>query len=87
MRALLEDAARGGNNRAQAARGWLHQQGLGGARDPVGAFQWYRRAARSGSAEAQYPMGLMHDLGIGMDGPLGREAWYARAKREVQLPG
>ncbi|MEA3412103.1 MAG: tetratricopeptide repeat protein [Pseudomonadota bacterium] len=87
-RALLRDAARDGSERAQIGIGWLHQQGLGGDRDPQEALRWYRRAAESGSPEAQYQVGLMHELGIGVEAdPWEAETWYGRAIEQGYCPG
>jgi len=70
--------------------GVLRERGLGVARSPAQALEWYRFAAERGVAEAAYQVGLMFELGIGVEpDPWAAEAWYAQAlgTGEERCPG
>lgn len=49
---LYEDAARGGEARAQFYLGQLYERGDGVAKNVAEALHWYRKAAHVGDAEA-----------------------------------
>ncbi len=52
------------------------------------AFHWYLQAAEQGHADAQYQVGLMYELGQGVDKDIGEaELWYQRAVDQGYCPG
>lgn len=74
--------AQAGDPDAQIALAGLFIQGLGVARDPVKAAQWYRRAARQGAALAQLNLGDLYARGVVVKRDLVRAyAWLELAAR------
>jgi TPR repeat protein len=72
--------ARGGNVRAQAIVALMYFYGEGVPRDDALATQWYRRAAESGFAVAQFNLGKLNAEGRVPDGGIAEaQAWYRRA--------
>ena len=45
----------------------MYHHGYGVIEDHKAAAKWYRLAAEQGIAEAQYNLGLMYDIGLGVD--------------------
>ena len=78
-RAALEPAARSGNADAEELIGVMYAMGLGVARDPVRAFDWYLRAAMKGHPGAQSGVGWYYEVGLGMPAPdlVRAYMWYA----------
>jgi len=67
---------------------YRYEQGLGVERDLARAFALYRQAARSGLPDAQYQLGLMYELGIGVDANIHEaQYWYQRAIDQGFCPG
>lgn len=78
--ALWRAEAARGSAQAMFGLGLLHDLGLGRARDPAAALQWYLQAAGLGLADAQFNAAVMLDSGIGMTRqPQAAAAWYGRA--------
>ncbi len=78
-RAALWPAARSGNAEAEELIGVMYALGLGVARDPVRAMEWYMRAAMKGHAGAQSGVGWYYELGLGLPAPdlVRAYMWYA----------
>ena len=55
-----------GDARAQTMLGFMHEHGLGVARDYVAAVYWYTCAAQQGHPTAEYLLGLMYNKGHGV---------------------
>lgn len=73
-------AAQAGSAQAKLGLGLLADRGLGEARDPVKAFNWYLDAAVDGLPEAQFNVGVMLDAGVGTTRNLNAAlVWYSRA--------
>lgn len=64
-RAYFEAATLGRHADAWNALGWLHQQGLGGARDYYQAQRAYQEGARLGSAAAAFNLAVLCEQGRG----------------------
>lgn len=78
----LEEAARGGDARAQFALGRAFAGGDGRPVDKAAAVKWYEAAAGQGLAIAQYVLASLHERGI--DVAQNKEVamdWYAAAAR------
>jgi hypothetical protein len=60
--------------------GVAYEEGLGVAKDPAAAFEWFRRAAEQGLAPAQFDVGLAYEFGRGVkrDEAVAAE-WYRKA--------
>lgn len=78
----LEEAAQGGDARAQFALGRALASGDGRQIDRAAAFNWYEAAAAQGLAIAQYVLASLHERGIDVaeDKKLAMD-WYAAAAR------
>ena len=55
-----EKAAEAGIAEAQSNLGHMYRNGEGVEQDHVKAAKWYRMAAKTGNAWAQYTLGLMY---------------------------
>lgn len=66
---------------AQHDVAWLYNYGHGVGRDLDRAYYWYCKAAAAGHADAQFTLGLWHDVGVGPVKQSIQEAnrWYRRA--------
>lgn len=75
----LWPAARSGNAEAEELIGVMYAMGLGVAKDPVRAFEWYLRAAMKGHPGAQSGVGWYYELGLGLPAPdlVRAYMWYA----------
>ena len=63
--------------------GWGYLTGSGVRQDPALAAKWYGEAARQGSAEAMYQMGLMSRDGLGIAKDAGAAAdWLQQAAQQ-----
>lgn len=65
-RAVWIPLARHGNAEAQFRLGWVFENGLGTAKNPTVAADWYAQAAAQGHASAQFNLGLMYTDGRGV---------------------
>lgn len=74
-------------DRIQAQLGAYYENGLGTARSIADALQWYREAARSGNADANYALGKLYESGEGVAPNQGEAMNYfeAAAKRDHRL--
>ena len=77
--AALLPFARSGNADAEELIGVMYALGLGVAKDPERAFEWYLRASMKGHPGAQSGIGWYYELGIGMPAPdlVRAYLWYA----------
>ncbi len=86
-RDLLEQAARGGDARAQNTLANLYYLGLGGPTDQHAAATWYLESALQGNTDAQINMARHYVLGLGVSkDPMRAFAWLFHARsagREV----
>ena len=58
----------------------MYEFGEGVGEDFTKAFQWYRKAAEQGHAEAQYSLGFMFEFGEGVAKDLNQARyWYKLA--------
>lgn len=72
--------AEAGDPDAQLGLASLYDLGQGVTRDPVTAYNWYRRAADAGLAAAEFNVAVMLDTGDGVPRDLAEAArWYSRA--------
>jgi TPR repeat protein len=55
-----------GNADAQAALGFIYQNGDGVPKDDSESVRWYRKAAEQGNAEAQAALGFIYQIGDGV---------------------
>lgn len=80
----LEAAARNGDARAMLRLGWqLQQQGD----DRSAALDWFRRAAATGSVEAQYHLAQSYLNGaLGIVDASEAEYWYGRMREQGVCP-
>lgn len=65
-RAVWIPLARHGDAEAQFRLGWLFENGLGMAKNPIDAVDWYGQAAAQGHASAQFNLGMMYTDGRGV---------------------
>jgi hypothetical protein len=64
----------------QLGRAYLH--GLGIARDPVEAVQWFRKAADAGNVLAMINLGNAYLNGVGVERNKSEaERWFAKARQ------
>ncbi len=69
-----------GDPQAQFMVGEHHRQGLGVARNPKKAAEWYEKAAARSHVEALYALGTLYEKGEGVRRDDGRAAdWYRLA--------
>jgi hypothetical protein len=62
----------------------LYRRGIELERDDRRAAERFRAAANAGSPEAQYQLGLMYELGIGVSTDLGEASrWYGLSSGQV----
>lgn len=67
--------------------GSLYQHGLGGMQvDPYRAVEWYRKAAEKEHVEAQFRLGLMYGVGIGLPQDFSVAAAWVRRAAEAGFP-
>ncbi len=72
--------AEAGDSDAQLGLASLYDLGRGVTRDPVIAYNWYRRAADAGLAAAEFNVAVMLDTGDGVPRDVSEAArWYSRA--------
>jgi len=72
--------AEAGDPNAQLSLASLYNLGQGVMRDPVTAYNWYRRAADAGLAAAESNVVVMLDAGDGVPREASEaESWYSRA--------
>ncbi len=72
-----------GDSTAQTALGLLYERGIGVARDPALALEWYRRAAAQGDALAEFHIGSLYERGEGIARDYAEAAkWYQRASEK-----
>ncbi|MEM7440623.1 MAG: tetratricopeptide repeat protein [Pseudomonadota bacterium] len=78
-RIALLPFARSGNADAEELIGVMYALGLGVAKDPERAFEWYMRASMKGHPGAQSGIGWYYELGIGLPAPdlVRAYLWYA----------
>lgn len=78
--ALYHVAAENGSAPAMMRLGLMADIGLGRAKNPETALEWYRRAASQGLPDAMFNVAIMHEAGIGTERS-AEEAylWYSRA--------
>lgn len=65
--ALLDEAAKSGNNEAENKLGEMYRDGSGTKADAVKACHYFRSSARKGNIEAQLNLAYMLSFGIGTD--------------------
>jgi len=72
--------AEAGDPDAELSLASLYDLGQGVTRDPVTAYNWYRRAADAGLAAAEFNVAVMLDTGDGVPRDAAEAArWYSRA--------
>ena len=72
--------AEAGDPDAQLSLASLYDLGQGVRREPVTAYNWYRRAADAGLAAAEFNVAVMLDTGDGVPRDAAEAAkWYSRA--------
>jgi TPR repeat protein len=84
---LLDPLAKAGNAQAQLQIGLLHYHGHGVRESDAQARVWFERAARQGSAAAQFQLGNMYAYGLaelpeGADNYRVAAQWYFEAARQ-----
>ncbi|MFM2121170.1 MAG: hypothetical protein RL722_2638, partial [Pseudomonadota bacterium] len=83
----LEPLAKAGNAQAQLQIGLLHYHGHGVRESDAQARQWFEKAARQGSAPAQFQLANMYAYGLaelpeGADPYRVAAQWYFEAARQ-----
>lgn len=78
---LFSLSAQQGYAFAQHDLAWLYNYGHGVDRDLNQAYYWYCKAAAAGHTDAQFTLGLWHEVGVGPVKQSIQEAnrWYRRA--------
>lgn len=67
--------------------GRLYAAGSGVPKDYVEAFDWYKRAAAKGNAEAMYSLGDAYEHGTGVREDVQRAVlWYTNAYQHGSQP-
>lgn len=75
--AWLRTQANNGDTQAQAALGWLYENGVAVVQDDACAVDWYARAAQGGDPFAQFNFALRCERGRGVAINLAEAArWY-----------
>lgn len=78
----LRPLAESGDDRALFLLGNMYTQGYGVTKNPVEAFNLYRRAAVAGNAEAMAVTGALLQQGVGTDVDINQAfEWYGRSAR------
>lgn len=73
-------AAESGDATSQSMIGYLHDQGLGGPKNPVEAVNWFRKAAEQGEVTAQNNLAIAYDNGTGVAQNSDQAiVWYEKA--------
>lgn len=86
-RRMLTPLADTGDSRAQLLLGMIHRDTNASVHDDGLALQWLLRAAQQGVAEAQFEVGLMYELGIGVGADAGEATyWYQQAIDQGSCP-
>jgi TPR repeat protein len=72
-----------GNADAQAALGFIYQNGDGVPKDDSESVRWYRKAAEQGNAEAQAALGFIYQIGDGVPkDELESLKWFTKAAEQ-----
>lgn len=83
----LREAGIHGFAKAQFYVGYMHDRGVGMARDYVKALVWYLRAAQQGYAPAQFRVAVLYDKGHGTVCDKDRAFyWYLHAAQQGLAP-
>ncbi len=82
----LKDRAEAGDAEAQYELGNRYLNGAGGAKDPVEAAKWFRKAAEQGNGPASYELGLMYREGAGVPRDGDQAVKWLRVACAAQLP-
>lgn len=87
--AQLQQEAEAGNAESQFRLGWIYMRGEGYTgvsfirdvpKNPAKAGQWYQKAADQGHVDAQYNLGMLYKLGLGVqEDPKQAFAWLQKA--------
>lgn len=81
-RQYLHETAEAGDAGAQNALANLYYLGLGGAKDPAAAVQWYLKSAAQAHSPAQVNVARMYRLGLGVKRDVLRSfAWLLQAQQ------
>jgi len=80
----FQAAASAGNPTGMNNLGWMHEHGIGVARDAPAAAGWYRRAAQAGHVPAMVNLGQLYAYNV--LNPAVAE-WYFARSRGRHLPG
>jgi len=79
----VEPKAQSGDANAQNRLGEMYEFGQGVKRDPVQAFDWYRKAADQGLVAAQHNLGRSYNFGTGVNQDFKvAERWYRKAAEQ-----
>ena len=81
---MLKKEAERGMEESQCSLAMIYLKGRGDVRqDYAQAMRWFFKAAKQGDAEAQYQLGRMYELGLGVKVNL-KEAmiWYRKAAKQ-----
>lgn len=77
--AALMQQAKAGDSAAQVAVATRYAFGQGLPRDLGKAQAWFQKAAAQGSADAQYRLGVIYDIGLRNQDPVAAIQWYKLA--------
>lgn len=82
----IEPRAKEGDARAQNRLGEMYEFGYGVERNPLEAYNWYRRAADQGLVSAMHNIGRCYNFGTGVDQDFREaERWYRRAAEQGHM--
>jgi hypothetical protein len=79
----LRTAAAGGDAKAMYNLALKYREGKSVPKDYAQAVQWFRKAAASGSADAMFYLGMLHqNVGSGVpEDPVQAAVWYGKAAK------
>ncbi|GGO86181.1 hypothetical protein GCM10011348_36430 [Marinobacterium nitratireducens] len=82
----VEPRASEGDARAQNRLGEMYEFGYGVDRNPLEAYNWYRRAADQGLVSAMHNIGRCYNFGTGVEQDYSEaERWYRRAAEQGHM--